>query len=65
MFNQLHDVRVKFERLAKNHFYSIDRNNHGEYCDGETYNLWVGYWLAKVDSKELTGENTDWLNANK
>ena len=65
MEDELIQVRLNFERFAKNSFYSIDRNEVGEYQNPATYNMWVGYWGAKVDSKELTGENVDWINANK
>lgn len=65
MEDELIKIRLKFEKFAKNSFYSIDRNEIGEYKNAATYNMWVGFWGAKVDSNELTGENTNWLNANK
>ena len=59
------DIRLTFEKLAKSHFYSIERNEHGEYSNSATYNMWVGYWIAKVESKELVGEDAIWINAHK
>ena len=57
-------VRGNFEKQAMSAKFSIDRNEHGEYSFAATYNMWVGYWMAKVDSGELTGDNAEWINAH-
>lgn len=59
------EIRKRFEHLAKSSHFPVDRNEHGEYKFHATYNMWAGYWMAKVDSKELAGDDANWLNANK
>lgn len=60
----LSDLRKNFELLAKNSKFPVERNEHGEYKFHATYNMWVGYWMAKVDSGELIESQADWVNAN-
>jgi hypothetical protein len=59
------EIRKQFEILVRSAKFPIERNEHGEYKFHATYNMWVGYWMAKVESNELTGDDAKWVNANK
>lgn len=65
MSKNMKEVREQFESVAASSDLSVERNDEGEYMYFKTAYMWDGYWAAKVDSGELTGEDAKLCNASK
>tara|TARA_R110002020_G_scaffold67718_6_gene177656 strand:- start:4390 stop:4581 length:192 start_codon:yes stop_codon:yes gene_type:complete len=57
------ELRVDFERAARNSFFNLERNEHNEYQNAATLGLWAGYWMAAKDHG-IIPEDSTWLNAH-